>query len=627
MISTITLDTYKQQIGSGDAFNLSDSFNGRVGDEQVPLVVHFKERGLAQQFQDGLVPFLTGFVGSLDENDQVTAETGEAVSYVGASDDIVGLGRVKMNLPGTMFPQEGYFYGFLGLQNADGKRVTTFNVWFHVYNGNPDMFVNKSPFRTELQKVLDAAQALVNTEDSQFKAAMIDWKQQVTALLTDVDGDVAKVHTTLDAVQTKLDGLLDKVTQSDLLTKADLDSNLAEFKTQIDTALTTITQIDQGLFEATDIDGGIPTYMDNSLATARAQIDSNLFNLGFGTDYHYDVATNYNPYSSLATSPKNMPELWQSGLRKSLNLLSLSNALDAVVFGGDNTDEPEYNDVELERKTMVKEQKDFTSTVYTGAYSPAFILKGNHDTNQNQTATNRTLANAITDADFATLYRQANQLYGESRNGSSNYFYKDFPAKKVRLIGLDSYDLPETTNSDGTLIFNRFTTSGFQQPQLNWLANEALNVPDGYVVLLATHSPINGTLVTNNSSINHDIIKQVLEDYANGVSGQNLTGTNTSVPVSIKYSFKNKGKIAAVISGHLHYDANVNVNGINYVETRCSLISGDNVLKNKRWSYFGSALEDAFDLISIDVVNSKIKFYRVGAGSENVSYAQRQFNF
>ena len=175
MISTITLDTYKQQIGSGDAFNLSDSFNGRVGDEQVPLVVQFQERGMAQQFQDGLVPFMSGFVGSLDENDQVTAETGEAVSYVGTSDDVVGLGRVKMNLPGTMFPQEGTFYGFMGLQNTDGKRITTFSVWFHVYNGNPDMYVNKAPFRSELQKLLDAAQTLVNTEGKQFKAAMIDW--------------------------------------------------------------------------------------------------------------------------------------------------------------------------------------------------------------------------------------------------------------------------------------------------------------------------------------------------------------------------------------------------------------------------------------------------------------------
>ncbi|KZU85122.1 right-handed parallel beta-helix repeat-containing protein [Lactiplantibacillus plantarum] len=208
MISTIVLDTYKQQIKSGDAFNIEESiksaydmsasFNGRVGDEQVPLVVQFKERGLAHRFEDGLVPFLTGFVGSLDENDQVTADTGEAVSYVGNSDDIVGLGRVKMNLPGTMFPQEGYFYGFLGLQNADGKRVTTFNVWFHVYNGNPDMFVNKAPFRTELQKLLDDANGDLNK-----------WKQKLTDLFTTLKAQGVNTTTLLTTLETKIkqDGL------------------------------------------------------------------------------------------------------------------------------------------------------------------------------------------------------------------------------------------------------------------------------------------------------------------------------------------------------------------------------------------------------------------------------------
>ncbi|MGA3473155.1 glycosyl hydrolase family 28-related protein [Lactiplantibacillus plantarum] len=215
MISTITLDTYKQQISSGDAFNLSDSFNGRVGDEQVPLVVQFKERGLAQQFQDGLVPFLTGFVGSLDENNQVTAETGEAVSYVGTSSDIVGLGRVKMNLPGTMFPQEGYFYGFLGLQNADGKRVTTFNVWFHVYNGNPDMFVNKAPFRTELQKLLDTVQSLISGANGDLNT----WKQKLTDLFTTLSAqgtDTATLLTTLQA----------QIKQSNLFTQGQMDELL-----------------------------------------------------------------------------------------------------------------------------------------------------------------------------------------------------------------------------------------------------------------------------------------------------------------------------------------------------------------------------------------------------------------
>lgn len=215
MISTITLDTYKQQIGSGDAFNLSDSFNGRVGDEQVPLVVHFKERGLAQQFEDGLVPFLTGFVGSLDENNKVTAETGEAVSYVGTSDDIVGLGRVKMNLPGTMFPQEGYFYGFLGLQNAAGKRVTTFNVWFHVYNGNPDMFVNKAPFRSELQKLLDTVKLLIDDADGDLNK----WKQKLTDLFTTLKAqgaDTANLLTTLQ-VQIKQNNLFTQGQMDELL--------------------------------------------------------------------------------------------------------------------------------------------------------------------------------------------------------------------------------------------------------------------------------------------------------------------------------------------------------------------------------------------------------------------------
>ncbi|WP_412936237.1 glycerophosphodiester phosphodiesterase [Lactiplantibacillus plantarum] len=241
MISTITLDTYKQQISSGDAFNLSDSFNGRVGDEQVPLVVQFKERGLAQQFEDGLVPFLSGFVGSFDENDQVTAATGEAVSYVGTSDDIVGLGRVKMNLPGTMFPQEGYFYGFLGLQNAGGKRVTTFNVWFHVYNGNPDMFVNKAPFRTELQKVIDAFNDLLTSSKGTFSTSMNDWKQQVTALLTDLNGDYAKVQTTVNLVQQQLTTLEGQIKLDGLITVNEFDGKFAAANKTVTDTLKTVS--------------------------------------------------------------------------------------------------------------------------------------------------------------------------------------------------------------------------------------------------------------------------------------------------------------------------------------------------------------------------------------------------
>ncbi|MCT3240312.1 SGNH/GDSL hydrolase family protein [Lactiplantibacillus plantarum] len=255
MISTITLDTYKQQIGSGDAFNLSDSFNGRVGDEQVPLVVQFKERGVAQQFQDGLVPFLTGFVGSLNENNQVTAETGEAVSYVGTSDDIVGLGRVKMNIPGTMFPQEGYFYGFLGLQNADGKRVTTFNVWFHVYNGNPDMFVNKAPFRSELQKLLDSAQQAVTATNSEYKDEFQAEFDKIASLSSDASNHLTEMISQLDILQ-------DKIKSSDIATNTQLEQAMANLNanlmTQLDMRPTNTEVVNMIKRGFTSFDGGQP---------------------------------------------------------------------------------------------------------------------------------------------------------------------------------------------------------------------------------------------------------------------------------------------------------------------------------------------------------------------------------
>lgn len=255
MISTITLDTYKQQIGSGDAFNLSDSFNGRVGDEQVPLVVKFQERGLAQQFQDGLVPFLSGFVGSLDENGQVTAETGEAVSYVGTSDDIVGLGRVKMNIPGTIFPQEGFFYGFLGLQNADGKRVTTFNVWFHVYNGNPDMFVNKAPFRSELQKLLDVAQQTVNATNSKYKSEFQTEFDKIASLSSDASNHLTEMISQLDVLQSK-------IKSSDIATNTQLEQALeklnANLMTQLGQHPTNTEVVDMIKRGFTNFDGGQP---------------------------------------------------------------------------------------------------------------------------------------------------------------------------------------------------------------------------------------------------------------------------------------------------------------------------------------------------------------------------------
>lgn len=373
-----------------------------------------------------------------------------------------------------------------------------------------------------------------------------------------------------------------------------------------------------------DIDGGIPAYNEGPLLDIKSGIDTSLFNFGFGTDYHYDSETTFVSFPESNTTPENAMRYYASGLRKSLNLLSLSNKLDAVIFNGDNVDQPNISDVNVERKTMLKQHNDFATTAFSGALCPVFLLKGNHDCNYN--LSDRSLTNVLLDSDFAIVYQQ-NGHYGENRVNNSNYYYKDFNDKKVRLIGLDSSDLPETTDSSGKTVFNRFTQSGFQQEQLNWLANNALQVPNGYTVVITMHWPLNHTVYDYDDSgmINHGALKTILEDFVSG--GSRSIKSDGTIPVDISYSFSNSGVIAGVLSGHRHLDQQKSVNGINYILTRCSLISGDNMIKAKRLDYDGTPSEDAFDIVSIDTSNRILTTTRFGAGSEDASYAKRIINY
>ncbi|MCH9267552.1 SGNH/GDSL hydrolase family protein [Pediococcus acidilactici] len=256
--SIITLDTYKRDLHVGEAFDLSENFNGRVGDEQVPLVVKFLERGKTQQFEDGLVPFISGFVGErLNDDNVVNADTGVGVSYTGTRSDIIGMGMVKMNLPGTMFPQEGWFYGFLGLETPDhSKRVSTFNVWFHVYNGNPDMFVNKEPFRTELQKLIDSFTTDIDNTKNDALAVIADYKKK----FQDVVDDSTWIMSQLDIIEAK-------IKSNDIATNSQLKQAVADLSTKLITEISkrptnqdVIDMIERGF---ANFDGGQPHAIDD----------------------------------------------------------------------------------------------------------------------------------------------------------------------------------------------------------------------------------------------------------------------------------------------------------------------------------------------------------------------------
>lgn len=623
-ITTIVMDVYKP--GSelkNKVVNISDSFNARVGDNQVRLVIKYVERGIVERMeQEQLTPFMMGWVGQQDEEQKVTAETGIAVSYHGSTNDIIGGGKVRMDLPGTMFPQEGAFYGFFGLENSSGKRVTTNNVLFRIENNNPDMYVDTLPFRTELQKLLDLAQALIDKTDGTINDKLTEWADEVKKLIADGNADLDTYDKRLTLAEKDLANLLKEINDAGLLKQSDLDAALANMKADIKEGLDALKNINEDLIDVPDVDGGIPNYNIEPLQKLKANIDTTKFNLGFGTDYHYDVNTNYTQTFS-GYAPELIAKGYRKGLRKSLNILSLSDKLDALVFNGDNVDSPYVSDLDVNRKIMVKEHKDFANTAFRITKCPTFLLKGNHDNAYQVSDANRFYDKVIHDVDFKEMYRQ-NGSFGEKRLSGSNYYYRDFTDKKIRLIGLDSADLPESKDDNGLMIFNRFSHSGFQQEQLNWLANEALQAPDGYSVLITMHWPVNHTVYdyADDLMINHGILKTIIEDYAAGCDAKEVTAAG-DVPVDINYQFKKKGDLIAVLSGHRHLDQQVNINGVNYILTRCSLSTGDNMIREKRMEYEDTPLEDVFDIATVDTTARTLTMTRFGAGSEDQRYAVR----
>lgn len=541
-------------------------------------------------------------------------------------------GQFRFDMPKQAFTVAGsYVQAFFRIVR-NGESLTTLEFDLTVL---ADLVYNDlvpSDYITPFEDLYGKLKDYITKANGDFDTAMTQWKKDVADLITELNADVSGINLTITEIKAQLSALEDKIKADGLLTQADLDKFFADFKAEIQSGLEQITEFNEGVknMNITDVDGGIPDYMLNVLNTANSGIDKTKFNLVFATDYHYNMASDYDTFG--ATSLPKLTPLWDSGLRKVLNATAIKNA-DTVVFNGDNVDEPitpnsydaVLNDPTVERKMNVKELQDFFTTASSSATIPAFILKGNHDQNYHASKGYKDPSLIISDAEWASMYKNAVRDYGEIRNGDSNYFYKDFSDKKVRLIGLDSYDLPEVV-ADGANKFYRFDTSGFQQDQLDWLANTALKVPDGTTVVITSHHPIDGTLDTVTGVINHDVLLQILNDFVAGKSGS-VSGTNSDVPVSVTYSFNGTGLIAGVLSGHRHLDSNVTKNGINFIETRCSSSVLDAMIKKDRWDDAGTPLEDAFDIVSIDTTAKTIDLKRVGAGSEDARYATRHFNY
>lgn len=226
----------------------------------------------------------------------------------------------------------------------------------------------------------------------------------------------------------------------------------------------------------------------------------------------------------------------------------------------------------------------------------------------------------MSDRELKEFYRTGQSNYGEVRDGDSFYYYLDLKEKKVRIIGLNSFDLPETLNDDGSYKYKTITQSAYRQKQLNWLANVALKLPENdWQVIIFTHCPLPRTFEVQAgqaplSQINSDTLIGIINAYQNGTKFE-LIDEEREMPIDINvdYTDQGMGVLIALVSGHIHADGNLVYQGINCIETAASLCYSEDVHRTP-----DSASEDLWDIFSIDTEAKDIHIHRFGYGEDRV---------
>ena len=350
--------------------------------------------------------------------------------------------------------------------------------------------------------------------------------------------------------------------------------------------------------------GGVRSIFKGALETFKSQIDSKKFNLAVNTDAHAEDNQRLQQYPGSFLSFSHFA-----------NIRTLHDVVDAIQINGDavHGDALGLESVRHQNETIVSLFKDYPLSCDT------FFTPGNHDDGSGRLKAALlgkilTPGMVLSDDDFKRIYRTSENS-GEVRDGESLYFYKDYPEKKIRLIGLNSSEVDEKiVDENGLIKYPRFVNHAYSEKQLNWLANVALmDVPEDYHTLILQHTPLEfGWDMTGNSSYyNHDMVRDIILAF---IQGTNYVGQSTAgIPefdAAVGADFSKQGEriFVGLFSGHLHNEAN-------YTEAGFNNITLLNSIPDKEDRVIGTLQEEAFSVLEVDVAERKVNIKGFGAAA------------
>lgn len=224
----------------------------------------------------------------------------------------------------------------------------------------------------------------------------------------------------------------------------------------------------------------------------------------------------------------------------------------------------------------------------------------------------------ISKAELAEHYFDFLKKYPNRTFGDDAYYFADDRDRKVRYIVLNTHDIPsDEQDENGFAKYNSFRLFCIRQPQLEWFAHVALNVPSqDWSVVLCSHENA-ATRADKHRTHNHPILTGIINAFKNHTSFSMKTQFDDepfcNAEIGVDYTGRG-GNFIAWVSGHDHKDK------LEVIDDIVCTITLHDAVRQDGGSYpvriLGTNTEQSFDVFIIDKAERKGKIVRVGYGED-----------
>lgn len=275
---------------------------------------------------------------------------------------------------------------------------------------------------------------------------------------------------------------------------------------------------------------------------------------------------------------------------------------------------------------ILSQNNTFYTDAVLNAQKDFMTILGNHDVGDGTSITTGRTQQQAFDKFIAPVVTKT------GTDTTKAYYYKDYDNKTIRMIILNSSDLPDTLADESNFLVNRGLLGAFSQAQIDWFISTLSGTPTGYHVLILMHY-VNAEMTADENLHFHTtsvtwagrkgnayvgIINDIVKAWKSGTTlTKNYTSSYENMPtinVNADFTARGTGVFVGFLTGHVHRDVVGHFN--DYPDQAACIFTLSNMMRGGEDDMprvAGEKSEDAMTVVSVDTTNRKLYLVRVGA--------------